>query len=66
MPFYSNEEIKNAKPGYEPAWIDAKGLCHPPKCCGADMADNGGCLFGCCDYYKCNTCGHTTKIEWPD
>lgn len=66
MPFYSNAEIKSAKAGYEPASIDEKGVVQSPRCCGSDMKDNGGCSTGCCDDFKCETCGHTVRIEWPD
>jgi hypothetical protein len=66
MPFYSNKEIKDVKSGYKPAWIDEKGICHPPQCCGQDMKDDGGCSVGCCDDYECEKCGHTVRIEWPD
>ena len=66
MPAFSNAEIKTAPAGYEPAKINADGTCSAPRCCGHDMADDGGCYQGCCDDYKCETCGHTVRIEWPD
>lgn len=66
MPYYSNAEIATATSAYEPAYIDESGKCHGPRCCGRPMADNGGCSAGCCDDYKCDQCGHTVRIEWPD
>jgi hypothetical protein len=67
MPFYSNVEIKSAPAGYKPAHVDhATGICHGPECCGVKMKDDGGCSDGCCDDYKCESCGHTVRIEWPD
>lgn len=66
MPFYSNEERRAAPAGYEPAYIDEMGNCHGPQCCGQEMKDAGGCSAGCCDYFKCDKCGHFAKIEWPD
>ncbi len=65
MPFFSNSEIKSAPPSYEPAAV-IDGKCVGPKCCGEKMVDDGGCLEGCCDDYKCLKCGHTVRIEWPD
>lgn len=26
----------------------------------------GDCGHGCCNDYKCNACGHETRVEWPD
>lgn len=66
MPFYSNAEIKSAPAGYEPAQVLPNGSVTGPRCCGQKMADDGGCSDGCCDDYKCSTCGHTVRIEWPD
>lgn len=66
MPFYSNEEIKSAPPNYEPAQVHADGSFSRPRCCGQPMTDDGGCSEGCCDDYKCEQCGHTVRVEWPD
>ena len=66
MPYYSNTEIKSAPPQYEPAKISEDGTCIGPRCCGQKMTDDGGCSSGCCDDYKCEVCGHTVRIEWPD
>jgi len=66
MPFFSNAEIKSATPGYEPASVNADGSVSGPRCCGSSMADDGGCSEGCCDDYRCETCGKTVRIEWPD
>jgi hypothetical protein len=65
MPFLSNEEIRTAPPGYEPAKIGADGTCAGPRCCGQPMNDAGGCSDGCCDDYRCSACGHKVRIEWP-
>lgn len=65
MPFFSNEEIATAPGDYEPARLVDGGVTGP-KCCGESMADDGGCSAGCCDDYKCLSCGHTVRIEWPD
>ena len=66
MPFFSNSEAKSAPSGYEPAQILEGGNVRGPRCCGVAMADDGGCSEGCCDDYRCETCGHTVRIEWPD
>ncbi len=66
MPFYSNAEIKSAPPQYESARENADGTVSGPKCCGHEMKDDGGCSTGCCDDFRCETCGHTVRIEWPD
>ncbi|RTM07442.1 MAG: hypothetical protein EKK31_11830 [Hyphomicrobiales bacterium] len=66
MPYFSNEEIKSRTSSYEPAQILENGSVRGPRCCGAPMADDGGCSEGCCDDYRCETCGHTVRIEWPD
>lgn len=64
---FSNREIRDAPPGYISASIDsATGRVTGPQCCGAPMADDGCCGDGCCDDYKCQKCGHTVRIEWPD
>ena len=26
----------------------------------------GGCRDGCCDDYRCDGCGKTFRVEWPD
>lgn len=66
MPYLSNREIKTAPDGYVPASETSEGVCLPPQCCGGYMADDGGCSEGCCDDYKCLTCGYRVRIEWPD
>lgn len=66
MPFYSNSEIRNAPKGYKPAYINEEGICMSPICCSQEMKDDGGCSEGCCDDYKCETCGYEVRIEWPD
>ena len=67
MPFMSNKEIREAPPQYVPASVDpVSGICTGPMCCGVKMADDGDCGMGCCDDYKCRTCGHTVRVEWPD
>lgn len=66
MPVYSNEELRSAPKDYIPARVLPDGSVSGPQCCGERMADNGGCSSGCCDDYKCNTCGHEVRIEWPD
>lgn len=64
---YSNKEIREAPPGYVSAKIDfATGSVTGPQCCGEKMVDDGDCGQGCCDDYRCETCGHTVRIEWPD
>ncbi len=64
---YSNKEIREAPPGYVSATIDeATGNCAGPQCCGVPMADDGSCGEGCCNDYKCEKCGHSVRIEWPD
>ena len=37
-----------------------------PTCCGAKMLDDGDCGQGCCDDYRCPTCGRKVRVEWPD
>ena len=66
MPYTSNREIREAPAGYKPAQILDGGKVRGPQCCGHPMADDGGCSEGCCDDYRCATCGHTVRIEWPD
>jgi len=66
MPFFSNSEAKSAPSGYEPAQVLEGGSVRGPRCCGVAMADDGGCSEGCCDDYRCATCGHRVRIEWPD
>lgn len=66
MPYLSNEEIKTATESYKPAQIHSDGSVSGPQCCGVRMASDGGCSEGCCDDYRCTTCGHTVRIEWPD
>lgn len=66
MPFLSNEEARNAPSNYEPAKINSNGSVSGPRCCGQPMTDDGGCIQGCCDDYKCDICGHEVRIEWPD
>lgn len=66
MPYTSNREIREAPPGYEPAKILQSGMVQGPRCCGDWMQNVGECSSGCCDDYKCATCGHSVRIEWPD
>lgn len=66
MPYFSNEEIRTAPKGYEPAQILDNGTVRGPKCCGQSMKDVGGCSLGCCDDYECTICGYEVRIEWPD
>jgi len=66
MPFYSNSEAHSAPDGYEPAKVLPGGNVTGPKCCGAPMKADGGCSEGCCDDYRCETCGYRVRIEWPD
>lgn len=66
MPFYSNTEIRTAPEGYVPAQADAQGNVKGPQCCGQKMTDVGGCSEGCCDDYKCASCGYRVRVEWPD
>lgn len=42
------------------------GSIRAPACCGQPMADDGGCAEGCCDDYRCETCGERLRVEWPD
>ena len=48
------------------ATVDDKGNVTSPGCCNTPMKYNGGCSTGCCDDYKCEVCGKTIRIEWPD
>lgn len=57
---------KERPEGFRNARIEAGGICHGPECCGQKMADDGDCGQGCCDDYKCEKCGYTTRVEWPD
>lgn len=66
MPFYSNKEARERPPGYQPASVDEKGVTTGPRCCDTKMKDVGGCSEGCCDDYRCETCGYKVRIEWPD
>lgn len=45
---------------------NADGTVSSPMCCGQPMKDDGGCGQGCCDDYRCEICGETIRIEWPD
>ena len=51
---------------FERAQILPNGKVMGPRCCGQDMADDGGCSQGCCDDFKCEVCGYKVRIEWPD
>jgi hypothetical protein len=42
------------------------GSVRGPICCGKRMKNDGGCSEGCCDDYKCETCGKRIRVEWPD
>ena len=66
MPYYSNKEIKSAPAGYQPAKTLPNGYVQGPRCCGRPMNADGGCAAGCCDDYRCASCGHTVRVEWPD
>ncbi|MCP4410064.1 MAG: hypothetical protein GY807_20435 [Gammaproteobacteria bacterium] len=66
MAYFSNKEIREAPPQYEPARLLENGNVTGPRCCGQKMARDGGCGQGCCSDYKCPECGHTVRIEWPD
>ena len=66
MPMFSNTEIATAPAGYEPAQVLEGGKVRGPRCCGAAMADAGECSAGCCDDYRCASCGYRVRIEWPD
>lgn len=58
---------KRARPeGFKGARVTEDGKCYGPECCGQKMADDGDCGLGCCDDYKCEKCGYTTRVEWPD
>ncbi len=60
-------EKPNKRPeGFKCAEILTHGVVRGPQCCGEEMADDGGCAEGCCDYYKCLSCGYKVRIEWPD
>ncbi len=37
-----------------------------PSCCGQPMTDDGDCGHGCCDDYRCDVCGKSIRVEWPD
>jgi hypothetical protein len=65
MAYFSNREAREAPEGYVPAQILDGGAVKGPECCGTKMADNGECAEGCCDDFKCETCGHMVRIEWP-
>ena len=66
MPYFSNKERATRPENYVPAYTADDGSLHGPQCCGAKMADDGGCSAGCCDDYRCTTCGYKVRIEWPD
>lgn len=51
---------------FEPARINEDLRVCAPRCHGERMLDDGGCLEGCCDDYKCAECEFTIRIEWPD
>ena len=53
-------------PGQSQAQISEDGKVTAPRCCYQPMADNGGCAEGCCDDYKCEVCGKSIRVEWPD
>lgn len=46
--------------------IKEDGSTITPTCCGQKMKDDGGCSSGCCDDFKCEACGKTLRVEWPD
>lgn len=46
--------------------INQDGSVGGPVCCGAKMADDGGCSEGCCDDFKCEICCKRIRVEWPD
>jgi hypothetical protein len=35
-------------------------------CCDQPMKDVGECSQGCCDYYRCEVCGHHQTCEYGD
>jgi len=37
-----------------------------PRCSVGDLVDAGECSEGCCDYYKCKSCGYRFRVEVPD
>lgn len=45
---------------------DPDGSVRSPQCCGKPMDDDGGCSEGCCDDFRCSTCGKTLRVAWPD
>lgn len=55
-----------AKGALAQALINPDGSVRGPRCCGQPMADDGGCSTGCCDDFKCDVCGKTLRVEWPD
>ncbi len=59
---------RDARPaGWEPPQVDFDtGHVTAPRCCGQRMADDGDCGQGCCDDYRCETCGYRCRAEWPD
>ncbi len=59
--------MSNNKPAnFKPAQILENGKVKGPQCCGEYMVDDGDCGQGCCDDYRCKTCGYTYRVEWPD
>jgi hypothetical protein len=57
-------ELENAI--LAPSLTNPNGTVSSPTCCGQTMADDGGCSQGCCDDFKCDTCGKKIRVEWPD
>lgn len=51
---------------FEHAQILENGHVRGPRCCGVPMTDDGDCGQGCCDDYRCETCGYKCRVEWPD
>lgn len=56
----------------DPRVMEAHGMFGPepgqvrgPICCGGRMKLIGDCDEGCCDDYKCETCGKEIRVEWP-
>lgn len=48
------------------ALTNEDGSVRSPTCCGQTMLGDGGCSQGCCDDFKCEVCGRTLRVEWPD
>jgi len=68
MPEPTERTLPWQKYGGSFVWQDSGGRASlPGRCCDKmDPEQTGTCSHGCCDDYRCRSCGKRWRYEYPD